>query len=155
MRGWGISVATPRARVIEVFARGGLVVSFHSLLGVAAKHQILRSFDQQDAEALQVTFDPNQVTYHQLLEFFYKMHDPTTEDRQGGDSGTQYRSAIFYHDEEQEKTAKEITEKVQKEWWRAGKITTQLLPAGEWWDAETYHQLYLDKNPGGYECPAQ
>jgi peptide-methionine (S)-S-oxide reductase len=81
------------------------------------------------------------------------MHDPTTKDRQGR-LGTQYRSAIFYHDEEQEKTAKEITEKVQKEWWRAGKITTQLLPAGEWWDAETYHQLYLDKTRG-YECPAQ
>ncbi|KAI9880819.1 MAG: Peptide-methionine (S)-S-oxide reductase [Pleopsidium flavum] len=106
------------------------------------------------AEALQVTFDPSQVTYHQLLEFFYKMHDPTTKDRQGGDSGTQYRSAIFYHDEQQEKTAKEVTDKVQKEWWRTGKITTQILPAGEWWDAEAYHQLYLDKNPGGYECPA-
>lgn len=108
-----------------------------------------------DAEALQVVFDPNQVTYRQLLEFFYKMHDPTTKNRQGADTGTQYRSAIFYHDEEQEKTAKEVTEKVQKEWWRSGTISTQILPAGEWWDAEKYHQLYLENNPGGYECPAQ
>jgi peptide-methionine (S)-S-oxide reductase len=107
------------------------------------------------AEALQIVFDPEKVTYRQLLEFFFKMHDPTTKDRQGGDSGTQYRSGIFTHSDEQEKEAKEIRDKVQKEWWRAGTVTTQIIPAGEWWDAETYHQLYLDKNPGGYECPAQ
>jgi peptide-methionine (S)-S-oxide reductase len=114
-----------------------------------------KGYAAADAEALQVTFDPNQVTYRQLLEFFYKMHDPTTKNRQGGDSGTQYRSAVFFHDEEQERTAKEVTEKVQKEWWRSGTISTQILPAGEWWDAEKYHQLYLENNPGGYECPAQ
>lgn len=108
-----------------------------------------------DAEALQVIFDPEKVSYRQLIEFFYKMHDPTTLNRQGPDVGTQYRSAIFYHDAEQEKIAKDITEKVQKEWWKNGKIATEILPAGEWWDAETYHQLYLDKNPGGYECPSQ
>ena len=83
------------------------------------------------------------------------MHDPTTKDRQGGDAGTQYRSAVFYHDEEQAKTAREVTEKVQKQWWRNGKVTTEILEAGKWWDAEDYHQEYLDKNPGGYECPAQ
>ncbi|KAI9814704.1 MAG: Peptide-methionine (S)-S-oxide reductase [Thelocarpon impressellum] len=107
------------------------------------------------AEALQVTYDPSKVSYRQLLEFFYKMHDPTTKDRQGGDAGTQYRSAIFFHDEAQEKVAKGVTEQAQKDWWKTAKITTQLIPAGEWYDAETYHQLYLDKNPGGYECPAQ
>ena len=106
------------------------------------------------AEALQVVFDPAVVSYRQLLEFFYTMHDPTTKDRQGADAGTQYRSAIFYHDDEQETIARAVTDKVQKEWWRAGTVTTQLLPAGQWWDAETYHQLYLDRNPGGYECPA-
>lgn len=106
------------------------------------------------AEALQVTFDPSVVTYNTLLEFFYRMHDPTTKDRQGGDAGTQYRSAIFYHSLEQEQVAKSVTEKVQRQWWKAGKITTEILEAGTWWDAEAYHQLYLDKNPGGYECPA-
>ncbi|KAI9821033.1 MAG: Peptide-methionine (S)-S-oxide reductase [Pycnora praestabilis] len=106
------------------------------------------------AESLQVVFDPSKVTYTQLLEFFYKMHDPTTKDRQGGDSGTQYRSAIFFHDEEQERIAKEVTEKVQQQWWKTSKITTEILPAGQWWDAEIYHQLYLENNPGGYECPA-
>lgn len=89
-----------------------------------------------DAESLQMIFDPEKVTYSSLIEFFYKMHDPTTKDRQGGDTGTQYRSAIFYHDEEQEKEAREITDKVQKQWWKSSKITTEVLPAGEWWDAE-------------------
>lgn len=73
------------------------------------------------------------------------MHDPTTANKQGPDVGSQYRSGIFYHNEEQEKIAKEISEKVNNEWWK-GKVVTQILPAGEWWDAETYHQLYLDKS---------
>ncbi|KAI9755790.1 MAG: hypothetical protein M4579_004153 [Chaenotheca gracillima] len=106
------------------------------------------------AESLQVVFDPEQVSYRQLLEFFYKMHDPTTKNSQGPDTGTQYRSAIFFHDEDQERIAKDITDKVQKEWWRAGKVVTEIIPAGEWYDAETYHQLYLENNPSGYECPS-
>jgi peptide-methionine (S)-S-oxide reductase len=107
------------------------------------------------AEALQIVFDPKVVSYRELLEFFYKMHDPTTLNRQGPDAGTQYRSGIFFHDEEQEKIAQDVTKKVQEQWWKTGKISTQILPAGEWWDAEKYHQLYLDANPGGYECPSQ
>jgi len=83
------------------------------------------------------------------------MHDPTTLNRQGGDIGTQYRSAIFTHDEEQERIAREVTEKVGKEWYKDKPITTQIVPAGKFWDAEEYHQLYLRKNPDGYECPAQ
>ena len=82
------------------------------------------------------------------------MHDPTTKNRQGGDAGTQYRSGIFTHSPEQEAEAKKIMGQVQAQWWRAGTVETEVVPAGEWWDAETYHQLYLDKNPGGYECPA-
>jgi peptide-methionine (S)-S-oxide reductase len=106
-----------------------------------------------DAEALQVVYDPEKVSYRTLLEFFYKMHDPTTANSQGPDIGSQYRSAIFFHSPEQEKEAKDITDKVNKEWWK-GKVVTEVLPAGEWWDAEVYHQLYLDKNPSGYECPS-
>ena len=83
-----------------------------------------------DAEALQVIFDPEKVSFRQLVEFFYRMHDPTTLNSQGPDMGTQYRSAIFFHDDEQEKIAKDITEKVQKEWWKK-KITTEIVPAGE------------------------
>jgi peptide-methionine (S)-S-oxide reductase len=100
-----------------------------------------------DAEALQVTYDPSQITYRQLLEFFYKMHDPTTSNRQGPDTGSQYRSGIFYHDAEQETIAKEVTKLANEKWWK-GKIVTEILPAGEWWDAEAYHQKYLDNNPG-------
>ncbi|EER29548.1 Peptide-methionine (S)-S-oxide reductase [Coccidioides posadasii str. Silveira] len=105
------------------------------------------------AEALQMVFDPSVVSYRQLLEFFYRMHDPTTLDRQGGDIGTQYRSAIFTHDDEQQRIAEKITDQVNKEWW-GNKVTTVVTPIGQWWDAEDYHQLYLHKNPSGYECPA-
>ncbi|EKD18140.1 uncharacterized protein L3040_007682 [Drepanopeziza brunnea f. sp. 'multigermtubi'] len=105
------------------------------------------------AEALQVTYDPAQLSYRQLLEFFYKMHDPTTANRQGPDTGSQYRSGIFYHDAEQEGVAREVTKRANEKWWK-GKIVTEILPAGEWWDAEAYHQKYLDNNPGGYECPS-
>ncbi|KAH1270587.1 hypothetical protein KXW98_005491 [Aspergillus fumigatus] len=105
------------------------------------------------AEAVQLTFDPSVVSYGSLLEFFYRMHDPTTKDRQGPDVGTQYRSAIFTHGEEQHKIAEEITDKVSKQWYKQP-VSTQIIPAGQWWDAEEYHQLYLTKNPSGYECPA-
>jgi peptide-methionine (S)-S-oxide reductase len=83
------------------------------------------------------------------------MHDPTTPNQQGPDIGTQYRSAIFTHGEEQKQIAKEVTEKVAQEWYKGKTVTTQIESAGEWWDAEEYHQLYLQRNPGGYECPAQ
>ena len=106
------------------------------------------------AEALQMVFDPEKVSYRGLVEFFYKMHDPTTKDRQGMDRGTQYRSAVFYHDENQKEVVREVTDKVQKQWWKAGVVSTEIIPAGRWWDAEEYHQEYLDKNPGGYECAA-
>jgi len=106
-----------------------------------------------DAESLQMTFNPDQLAYTTLLQFFYKMHDPTTPNRQGMDAGTQYRSAIFYHNEEQKKEAEEVTRKVNEQWWK-GKVATEVLEAGRWWDAEDYHQEYLENNPGGYECPA-
>lgn len=98
-------------------------------------------------------YDPKRITYQQLLEFFYRMHDPTTSNQQGPDVGTQYRSGIFTHGEEQARVAREITDKASAQWWR-GAIVTEILPAGQWWDAEDYHQLYLHKNPHGYECPS-
>ncbi|KAL6714106.1 Peptide methionine sulfoxide reductase [Lecanora helva] len=109
------------------------------------------------AEALQLTFDPTTLPYTTLLQFFYKMHDPTTKNRQGMDTGTQYRSAIFYHSAEQKQIAEEVTRKVGEQWWNKqgnGSVSTEVLEAGTWWDAEGYHQLYLERNPGGYECPA-
>jgi peptide-methionine (S)-S-oxide reductase len=106
------------------------------------------------AEALQILYDPEKVSYETLIEFFFRMHDPTTENRQGPDVGSQYRSAIFYHSPEQESLATKIVSAVQKEWFKDKNIVTELIPAGQWWDAEDYHQLYLDNNPGGYECPS-
>jgi len=105
------------------------------------------------AEATLLVYDPTKVSYTELLEFFYRMHDPTTKDQQGPDRGSQYRSGIFYHSPEQEKIAREVTDKANKQWWKGG-VVTEVLPAGRWWDAEAYHQEYLDKNPGGYECPS-
>ncbi|KAK7534537.1 peptide methionine sulfoxide reductase MsrA [Phyllosticta citricarpa] len=104
------------------------------------------------AEALQITFDPTALSYRTLLEYFYRIHDPTTLNSQGPDTGPQYRSAIFFHTPEQEAVARDVTARANAEWWN-GKIVTDIVPAGKWWGAEEYHQLYLDKNPGGYECP--
>ncbi|KAA8575623.1 hypothetical protein EYC84_004749 [Monilinia fructicola] len=91
---------------------------------------------------------PARISYRQLITYFYRMHDPTTSNRQGPDTGTQYRSGIFYHDEEQAKEAREITKQVNEKWWK-GAVVTEILKAGEWWDAEAYHQKYLENNPGG------
>lgn len=101
-----------------------------------------------------MTFDPSIVSFRELITFFYRMHDATTANRQGPDIGTQYRSAIFTHGDEQNKIAKEITDKVSKQWYKQS-VSTEIVPAGQWWDAEDYHQLYLHNNPAGYECPAQ
>ncbi|KAL7821941.1 peptide methionine sulfoxide reductase MsrA [Trichoderma gracile] len=105
------------------------------------------------AEAADIIFDPTQVSYRQLLEFFYRMHDPTTLNKQGPDTGPQYRSGIYFHSPEQERIAREVTDKVNSQWW-GGKVVTEIVPAGRWWTAEEYHQLYLERNPDGYECPS-
>jgi peptide-methionine (S)-S-oxide reductase len=107
----------------------------------------------KDAEAAQIIFDPEQVSYRQLLEFFYRTHDPTTLNRQGPDTGPQYRSAIYFHNDEQEKVAREVTRQANEQWWD-NRIVTEIAPAGKWWTAEEYHQLYLQNNPHGYECPS-
>ncbi|KAK7038615.1 peptide methionine sulfoxide reductase [Favolaschia claudopus] len=109
----------------------------------------------QHAEAVRIEFDPKVVGYADLVEFFYRTHDPTTLNRQGGDRGTQYRSAIFTTTPEQTEIAKRVTEEVQEKHFspKGTKIVTTIDSAGPWWDAETYHQMYLFKNPNGYQCP--
>ena len=104
------------------------------------------------AEAIAVTFDAETLPYKKLLEFFFQIHDPTTMNRQGNDRGTSYRSAIFYLSEEQKKDAEELIEVMtaSKKW--PGKIVTQVVPAGDFWDAEEEHQAYLQKHPYGYTC---
>jgi methionine-S-sulfoxide reductase len=104
------------------------------------------------AEALKVVFDPNQLTYRHLLFEFFRMHNPTTRNRQGNDVGTSYRSAIFYLDEEQKQVAEEVTRTVDASGEWGAKVVTEVVPFREFWRAEEYHQDYLVKHPGGYTC---
>ncbi|KAF8841627.1 PMSR-domain-containing protein [Paxillus ammoniavirescens] len=122
---------------------------------VGPSYQEVCSGTTNHAEALRIEFDPSVVSYDELVEFFYRTHDPTTVNKQGADTGTQYRSAIFTHSPEQTTVAKRVTEEVQaKHFTPKGKeIVTEILEAGPWYDAELYHQLYLFKNPDGYQCP--
>lgn len=95
------------------------------------------------AEAVEVEFDPERVSYEQLLSVFFGGHDPTQLNRQGPDIGTQYRTAIFVHDDEQERAAKEFVEALRPRYRR--EVVTEIVPAGEFWPAEEYHQRYLEK----------
>jgi peptide methionine sulfoxide reductase msrA/msrB len=105
------------------------------------------------AEAIEITFDPARTSYEALVTFFFHVHDPTTLDRQGPDRGAQYRSAIFYHSPEQKAIAEKVKAKVAATGFFKAPIVTQILPAGPFYPAESYHQEYLAKNPGGYVCP--
>src|SRR3569623_3674290 len=104
------------------------------------------------AEVVRVEFDPAVVSYRDILEIFFRLHDPTTLNRQGNDIGTQYRSAIFPQSPEQEEIARRVIARVQASGHWQRPITTSIEPAGTWYSAETYHQDYLRKNPGGYSC---
>ena len=102
------------------------------------------------AEAIKVTFDPELTNVATLLDYFYQIHDPTTMNRQGNDAGSSYRSAIFYQDEAQKAEAEAAITRNQVYW--EAPIVTQLEPLMTFWDAEDYHQDYLQKNIGGYTC---
>ena len=104
------------------------------------------------AEAVRIVFDPARLTYEALLGYFYRMHDPTTLNRQHNDIGTQYRSAIFFTSDEQKAVAAKVTEAMGKSGRFKRPIVTQIVPATEFFNAEDYHQKYLVKNPGGYNC---
>jgi peptide methionine sulfoxide reductase msrA/msrB len=104
------------------------------------------------AEAVQVTFDPEKISYETLLETFFRLHDPTTLNRQGNDVGTQYRSVIFAHDDEQKKVAEAVKKKVDESGKWKKPVVTEIVAAGPFYRAEEYHQDYLQKNPGGYTC---
>ena len=104
------------------------------------------------AEAIEVGYDDAATDFRKLLEFFFKMHNPTTKDQQGNDAGTQYRSVIFYEDEEQKKIAEELIHDIDTANFLPGPIVTQVIPAEPFYEAEDYHQDYLEKNPSGYTC---
>jgi len=102
------------------------------------------------AESLQIVFDPAKISYDEILDFFFRLHDPTTANRQGNDIGTQYRSAIFYHDESQRDAAQRAVLRAQPKWPRP--IVTEVVPFTNFYEAEDFHQDYLQRNPHGYTC---
>jgi len=105
------------------------------------------------AESVRIVFDPKKISYAELLEkWFFRMHDPTTKNRQGNDIGTQYRSAIFYTTPQQRAVAESVKQKVDHSGKWSDPIVTEIAPAGKFTRAEDYHQKYLKKNPGGYTC---
>jgi peptide-methionine (S)-S-oxide reductase len=104
------------------------------------------------AEAVQVTYDPAKLDYAELLRVFFTIHDPTTVDRQGPDVGSQYRSAIYYHDDDQRATVEQFIEELEAEGAYDDPIVTEVEPLGEYYVAEDYHQDYYEKNPGDRYC---
>ena len=104
------------------------------------------------AEAIELVFDPSKLSYRQILEFFFQIHDPSTKNRQGNDTGTSYRSAIYYTSDEQKKVAEETILDVDASGIWPGKAVTELAPAGDFWEAEAEHQDYLERIPNGYTC---
>ena len=104
------------------------------------------------AEAVRVVFDPSKISYEEVLDLFFRLHDPTTKNRQGNDVGTQYRSAIFYTDDAQKETAIRVTKGVDDSGTWPRPVTTEIAPATTFYSAEEYHQDYLQKNPNGYHC---
>jgi peptide methionine sulfoxide reductase msrA/msrB len=160
--------ATPADRAVATLAGGcfwGMEELLRQLPGVVATrvgytggrlpnatYDRVKRGDTGHAEAIEVIFDPARLSYEDLLRFFFRIHDPTTPNRQGNDVGTQYRSAVFYHDDEQRRVAERVKAEVD----RSGKwprpVVTDIVAASDFWGAEEYHQKYLVKNPGGYTC---
>jgi peptide-methionine (S)-S-oxide reductase len=104
------------------------------------------------AEGIEIIFDPDQISYHAILSLFFQIHDPTTLNRQGNDTGLSYRSAIYFADQQQKTTAEETIATVNASGLWPGKVITELKPAGDFWEAEREHQDYLQRIPQGYTC---
>ena len=104
------------------------------------------------AEAVEIEFDPSVISYRDILEFFFQIHDPSTKDRQGNDVGRSYRSAIYYTSDEQKQVALDTIADVDASGLWPGPVVTEVEPAGDFWEAEEEHQYYLEKLPNGYTC---
>ena len=104
------------------------------------------------AEGIEILFDPAVISYRDLLEFFFQIHDPSTKNRQGNDKGLSYRSAIYYTSDAQKATAEDTIRDVDASGLWPGKVVTELEPAGPFWEAEAEHQDYLELFPNGYTC---
>ncbi|MFC2968213.1 peptide-methionine (S)-S-oxide reductase MsrA [Acidimangrovimonas pyrenivorans] len=117
-----------------------------------ATYAVVKTGQTGHAETLEVIFDPARVSFRELLELFFQIHDPTTPDRQGNDRGPQYRSAIFYTSEDQKRVAEETIADVDASGLWPGPVVTEVSPAGDFWQAEPEHQDYLERIPHGYTC---
>jgi peptide-methionine (S)-S-oxide reductase len=104
------------------------------------------------AEAVEIEFEPSEISYREILEFFFQIHDPSTKNRQGNDVGRSYRSAIFYENDEQKQVALDTIADVDASGIWPGPVVTEVEPVGEFWQAEEEHQDYLEKHPNGYTC---
>jgi methionine-S-sulfoxide reductase len=104
------------------------------------------------AETVEIVFDPDRISFEEILRFFFRFHDPTTKNRQGNDVGTQYRSSIFVHDDAQREIAERVVKEIDssRAWPRP--VVTTVVPAPKFWPAEDYHQDYLQRAPWGYNC---
>jgi peptide methionine sulfoxide reductase msrA/msrB len=115
-------------------------------------YSVMTSGTTGHAEAVRIVYDPNKLQYADLLRYFFKLHDPTTLNRQGNDRGTQYRSAIFFSSPDQQKIARQVKDEVESSGkWKAP-VVTEITSASTWYPAEEYHQDYLQQNPNGYTC---
>lgn len=132
-------------------ARPGVISTRVGYSGGATPNATYRNHGNH-AEAIEIIFDPARLSFRELLEFFFQIHDPTTRDRQGNDRGASYRSAIYYTSDEQHLVADETIADVDASGLWPGKVVTELAPAGPFWEAEPEHQDYLLMNPGGYTC---
>ena len=160
--------ASPAAQEVATFAGGcfwGMEEILRKIPGVISTrvgytggttlrptYEEVHSGSTGHAEAVEVIFDPAKISYEQLLGYFFRMHDPTTLNRQGNDIGTSYRSAIFYHSDAQREIAERVKAQVDKSGKWPAPIVTEIVAAGPFWPAEEEHQKYLQKHPGGYTC---
>ena len=144
---WGMEELVrviPGVLETEVGYTGGITLD--------ARYEQVKTGKTGHAESLKIVFNPQQLSYRHLLFEFFRMHNPTTRHQQGNDMGTQYRSAIFYLDEKQQRTAEEVIRTVDTSGdWKA-KVVTEVVPFKDFYRAEEYHQKYLIKNRGGYTC---
>ena len=131
--------------------RDGVLSTRVGYTGGSVRNATYRNHDGH-AEAVEIVFDPARISYRQLLEIFFQIHDPSTRNRQGNDVGSSYRSAIFYTSEEQKLIAEDTIADIDASGLWPGKAVTEVVPAGDFWQAEPEHQDYLVRNPNGYTC---
>ena len=131
--------------------RPGVISTRVGYTGGKVRNATYRNHDGH-AEAIEIIFDPEKISFRTLLEFFFQIHDPTTLNRQGNDRGTSYRSAIFTTSDEQRRVAEDTIADVEASSLWPGKVVTEVAPVSDFWEAEPEHQDYLERYPNGYTC---